>query len=57
MIFTMHRNGDYFCDLVRDEDRWIELHDGPSDRATEYGSLIDKITVFTDRTSKKTAYD
>lgn len=49
LIFTIHRKGNLFIELERDENRWIEVFCGPSERSTEYGAVLDYFFVFTDR--------
>lgn len=44
--YRIVRDGIYFCDITRREDgTWEELFEGPSDRAVEYGKLIDQIII------------
>ena len=57
LFFIVDLDGDHFCDFTQDEDRWIELFSGSSERSTEYGSLIDKLSVFVDRKFETTLYD
>jgi len=57
VMFTIYQDGDHFCDLERDEDRWIEVYNGPSERATEYGRLIDELILYVDRKFQQTVYN
>jgi hypothetical protein len=43
--FVIHKNGTYFVDLTRDEGVWIEVFEGPTERAKEYGKLLDSIFI------------
>lgn len=42
-VFVIHRNGGYFLDLTFDDGIWIEVYDGPTERANEYGKLLESI--------------
>lgn len=41
-LYIIYRNGQLFLELERDEDlRWMERYTGGSERALEYGNLVD----------------
>ncbi|HTE26974.1 hypothetical protein [Flavitalea sp.] len=49
LIFTIQRNGEYIIDIVRGYERWLELHERPTERSNEYGAMLNDFFVFNDR--------
>ncbi|MHA4844399.1 hypothetical protein ACX0G7_09555 [Flavitalea antarctica] len=45
--FRILRNGAYFLDITyREDGTWEELFNGHSERATEYGKVIEGLNLF-----------
>lgn len=45
-VYTIHKNGNYFLDLIFDDDAWCELYGGKTERSVEYGQVISRLLVI-----------
>lgn len=42
-IYIVHRDGSYYMDLVQRDGEWIEVYEGPTERATRFGKIVERL--------------
>ena len=45
-VYTIHKNGYYFLDLVLDAGVWTEVYGGKTERSEEYGTYLSSLLTL-----------